>query len=94
MNRDWRKWRQSAPATPEVSQQQASIAVHKHSAVATQRSIAADDNASSLPIQCCTLQEINKPISCINYSMQKRQLYPRGIGTCNKLMSKLVRKVK
>jgi hypothetical protein len=37
MNNDWRKWLQRAPATPKVSEQQASIAVHKHSAVATQR---------------------------------------------------------
>jgi hypothetical protein len=72
MNHDWRKWRQSAPTTPKVSEQQASIAVHKHSAVATRRSIAADDGSSSLPIQCCILQEIGRPISCINYSLLKR----------------------
>ena len=72
MNHDWRKWQQSAPATPKLSEQQASIAVYKHSAEAIQRSTAAYDSSSSLPIQCCTLQEAGRPISCINYSLQKR----------------------
>jgi len=90
LNQDWRKQRQSAPATPKMSEQQVSIAVHKHSAVATQRNIAADDGSCSLPIQCCTLQEAVRLISCINYSLQKVNY----ISTCNKLMSKLIRKVK